>query len=324
MDMEILLLAAGIGGAMLLLALALAGGGRQRAWARRVHAVNLRAKGVAAPVRAGSVKREERHRLPGLEKLLGPLLPKPEAFRRRLRRTGRNIDPGVYALVCVLLAVAAALGLRYAGGLMWPLSLAGGAAVGVWSPHLWVGRLGRRRVERFVAGFPDAIDLMVRGLRSGLPVTESIAAVGREMAGPIGEEFRQVSDAVRLGSTLDDALWAASARLDCQEFKYFIISLAIQKETGGNLGETLANLSDILRRRRQMRLKVAAMSSEARASALILGSLPVAMFAIIYLLNPEYEGQLLSDPRGRAMLGGVAALMTFGVLVMRKMVRFEI
>lgn len=324
MDIELLILGVGVGGAVLLVTLALSGSGRRRAWNRRVQAVSRRAKGAPPAVRSASVKREDGHRLPLVEKLLRPMMPKPEAFRRRLRRTGRNIDPGVYAIVCILLATLGGVALKFAAGLMWPVSLAAAVAIGVWGPHLWVGWMGNRRVARFVGGFPDAIDLMVRGLRSGLPVTESVAAAGREMAGPVGEEFRQVADAVRLGSTLDDALWAASSRLDCQEFKYFIISLAIQKETGGNLGETLANLSDVLRRRRQMRLKIKAMSSEARASAMILGSLPVVMFGVIYLLNPEYEGTLLEDERGRIMLAGGVALMTFGVLVMRKMVRFEI
>lgn len=325
MAIDILVLAGGVGAVVLLIALAFSGGGARRATQRRVAAINRRAKGASAPAKGtASVKREEHRRLPALEKLLKPLLPQPEAFRRRLARTGRDIDPGVYALACLLVAAAAAAVIRLGGGFPWLLAVAVGGALGVWLPHLWVGWLGMRRRTRFVAGFPDAIDLMVRGLRSGLPVTESIAAVGREMVGPVGEEFRQVADAVRLGATLEDALWAASERIDAQEFKFFIISLSIQKETGGNLGETLANLSDILRRRRQMRLKIKAMSSEARASAIILGSLPVAMFAVIYLMNPGYEGELLHDPRGQMMLGFGIGLMTLGAFVMHKMVRFEI
>ena len=172
--------------------------------------------------------------------------------------------------------------------------------------------------------FPDAIDLMVRGLRSGLPVIESVAAAGRELADPVGTEFRRIADAVRFGQALEDAMWDTAARLDTPEFKFFVISLAVQRETGGNLAETLGNLSDILRRRRQMRLKIKAMSSEARASAMILGSLPFIMFAIIYLMNPGYEAMLFTDPRGRIMLFGGLLLMGAGIAVMRKMVRFEI
>jgi tight adherence protein B len=144
------------------------------------------------------------------------------------------------------------------------------------------------------------------------------------MADPVGREFRLITDAIKFGTTLEKALWDASDRLGIQEFKFFVISLSVQKETGGNLGETLANLSDILRRRHQMKLKIKAMSSEARASAMILGSLPFIMFGIIFLLNTDYAMDLFTDPRGRAMLVAVLLIMGMGILVMRKMVRFEI
>src|SRR3546814_3784395 len=115
---------------------------------------------------------------------------------------------------------------------------------------------------------------MVRGLRSGLPITESIRAAGQEIVDPVGIELRRITDAVRLGAKLEEALWDCSLRLDIQEFNFFTVALAIQSETGGNLAETLANLSDVLRRRRQLKLKIKALSSEAKASAYIIGSLP--------------------------------------------------
>jgi len=205
-----------------------------------------------------------------------------------------------------------------------PLAVALGVLVGVGGPHLAVGRMIRRRHERFVALFPDAIDLIVRGIKSGLPVIESVAAVGREMADPVGVEFRRIADSVRFGQSIEDAMWETAGRLDTPEFRFFIISLTVQRETGGNLAETLGNLSDILRRRRQMRLKIKAMSSEARASAMILGSLPFVLFAIIFLMNPDYEMMLFTDPRGRLVLIGGLVTMAMGILVMRKMVRFEI
>jgi len=119
-------------------------------------------------------------------------------------------------------------------------------------------------------------------------------------------------------------MWETAARLDTPEFKFFVISLAVQRETGGNLGETLGNLSDVLRRRRQMRLKIKAMSSEARASAMILGSLPFIMFGLIFLVNPGYEAMMFTDPRGRLALIAGLVVLGMGVAVMRKMVRFEI
>ena len=181
-----------------------------------------------------------------------------------------------------------------------------------------------RRLAKFVANFPEAIDLIVRGLKSGLPVTESMKVVGQELPDPVGVEFRRIADNLKFGKTLDEALWTAGRRLDVAEFKFFVISLSIQQETGGNLTETLDNLSDILRKRRQMRLKVKAMSSEARASAMIIGALPFIMFGIIFLLNRDYIMTLFIDPRGVMMVGFVITLMMLGFFVMYKMVRFEI
>lgn len=165
---------------------------------------------------------------------------------------------------------------------------------------------------------------MVRGLKSGLPISETIINVGEEMPDPVGIEFRNIADAVRLGTTMDDALWDVAKRLDLPEFRFFTISLAVQRETGGNLGETLANLGDILRKRLTMRAKVKAMSSEARASAYIIGSLPFIMFGILMLMNPEYVMLLVTDPRGIMMTGVGFVMLGMGVGVMCKLVRFDI
>jgi tight adherence protein B len=300
-----------------------AGAGRRR----RMKARAQRAIGKSLPgaqPEAASIKRRSNAGSPVLDALARRLLPDPDAINRRLDRTGRSISLGAYAGAHLGIAAVAVVFLHFGAGFSWLVAGLAAAGIAVALPHMAVGRMGQRRIGRFEALFPDAIDLMVRGLRSGLPVSETIAAVGREMKGPVGEEFRRVADAVRLGRDQDDALWDAARRLDTAEFKFFVISLSIQKETGGNLSETLANLSDILRRRRQMRLKVRAMSSEARASAYILGSLPFLMFVIIYMLNPDYESQLFTDPRGKMMLAAAGGLMSTGIAVMAKMVRFEI
>ena len=204
------------------------------------------------------------------------------------------------------------------------LGVFSGIAAGLLLPHLTITMMAKRRVAKFNNSFPDAIDLMVRGLRSGLPVTECIKAVGRELPDPVGSEFTRITDEIKFGSKVSEALWSAAHRLDIPEFKFFVVSLSVQQETGGNLAETLANLSDILRRRKQMRLKIKAMSSEAKASAMILGALPFVMFCIIYLMNPEYESLLFTDPRGRIMLAVGLTTMGSGILVMSRMVRFEI
>ena len=304
--------------------------GPRRHIRRRLDTVNRRFGGGAPGGNretgaVNSVRREEQtSRMPVLDRIAKRFLPRQSLLRARLARTGRNIPIGTYVFVNVIATLAVALVAFVVVGL--PPFLAGLIAItiGIGVPHFVIGRLAGNRVKRFGAVFPDAIDLIVRGLRSGLPVAESIGAVGAEMADPVGHEFRLVSDNIKFGMPLEEALWDVSVRLDIQEFKFFIISLSVQRETGGNLGETLANLSEILRRRRQMRLKIKAMSSEARASAYILGSLPFIMFGIIFMLNPGYETELFTDPRGRMMLGAGLVTMLMGVAVMAKMVKFEI
>jgi tight adherence protein B len=165
---------------------------------------------------------------------------------------------------------------------------------------------------------------MVRGLRSGLPITESIRAAGVEISDPVGTELQSVTDSVRLGAKLEEALWDCSRRLDIQEFNFFTVALAIQSETGGNLAETLANLSEVLRRRRQLKMKIKALSSEAKASAYIIGSLPFIMALLIYLTNPTYIADLWTDPRGIFLVFIGLVSFALGIGVMYKMVKFEI
>jgi len=144
------------------------------------------------------------------------------------------------------------------------------------------------------------------------------------MPDPVGTELAKVNDGMKLGQTIEAALWDCSNRLDLPEVKFFVIALSIQRETGGNLAETLENLSGILRTRRYKQMKVRAMSSEARASAMIIGSLPFAMFGILMLMNPKYMKVLLTDPRGHMLLGIALALIFTGNFIMRKIAKFKI
>lgn len=299
--------------------------GKQRRLHNRVERIALRSRPMSLEEKTRQhLKRTTAEGLPIFEKMAKHLLPRPAEIRDRLMRTGKKITLGRYFVICVLVGAVVATGVWATQSMPWFVVAAAGIIAGIGLPHVMVGMMINRRRNKFTSLFPDAIDLMVRGLRSGLPVTETIAACGREMVDPIGPEFRRIADSIRLGQSLEDALWDAVKRLDTPEFKFFVISLSVQKETGGNLAETLANLSEILRSRKQMKLKIRAMSSEAKASAMILGSLPFLMFGIIYFLNPEYEGVLFTDIRGRIMLGGAVLLMAMGGFVMSKMVRFEI
>jgi tight adherence protein B len=165
---------------------------------------------------------------------------------------------------------------------------------------------------------------MVRGLRSGLPISETLGVVATEVPGPVGIEFRTVSDKMRIGRTMEAALQDTADRLGTPEFQFFVITLAIQRETGGNLAETLSNLADVLRKRAQMKLKIRAMSSESKASAYIVGSLPFVVFTLVWMINPTYMGHFFTDQRLTvAGLGGLI-WMSIGGFIMAKMVNFEI
>lgn len=310
--------------AILCLAFAM-GGGAGRARRRRIERVRARAFGGVGGDLAGpqQVLRGEGE-AGALERVLAGLVPRREALRLRLRRAGLDMSLGRYAAISVMAGLLGFAVIRFLFGFSLGLALPAALSVGILGPHMAVGRLIGKRLARFNQLFPEAIDMMVRGLKSGLPISETIANVGQELGDPVGTEFRAIADAVRFGATLDEALWEATRRVDLPEFKFFAISLSVQRETGGNLGETLSNLGDILRKRLTMRLKVKAMSSEARASAYIIGSLPFIMFAILYLMNPEYVMRLFTDPRGLMMTGVGLFLMALGAAVMVKMVRFEI
>ena len=178
--------------------------------------------------------------------------------------------------------------------------------------------------NKFINNFPEAIELMVRGIKSGLPIGESIKIVSEELPDPIGTEFAQINDQVRIGKKLEEAMEEAGRRLNLQEFNFMTVAMAIQAETGGNLAETLGNLGNVLRKRRQLKLKIKALSSEAKASAYIIGSLPFIMTGLIHLTNEGYLAPLWNDPRGHMSIAGGLLWFAMGIGIMYKMVKFEI
>jgi tight adherence protein B len=203
-------------------------------------------------------------------------------------------------------------------------SLLLGIAIGLFVPHYLVGRMGRKRVACFIALFPEAIDLVVRALRAGLPVTEAIVNAGQEIGDPVGAELGRIEAGMAVGRDLDSLLWDIAKRITAPEFRFFIIALNVQRETGGNLAETLNNLSEVLRRRRAMRAKARAMASEARASTMILGSLPVFVIGIMSFTSPAYIAPLYTDVRGLMLVGAALLMLLTGIAIMVKMARFEI
>jgi tight adherence protein B len=324
MDLTLLLLGLGVVGLFGMLYLAFAGPSSGKALKRRLEAVRERHGEGGMPAVANAQIRKLLSRQDSkFESLASGLVPKPAAMRLRLEKTGREISLGRYAVVNLgLFAVVA--GLMLSRGAPVLLSLLFGLLIGIGVPHIVVGKMITGRLKAFNANFPDAIELMVRGLRSGLPITETLTIVSGEISGPVGVEFRAVSDRMKIGLTMDAALQETADRLGTPEFQFFVITLAIQRETGGNLAETLSNLADVLRKRAQMKLKIKAMSSEAKASAMIVGALPFIVFTLVYLLNPDYMGGFFTDER--LIVAGLGALvwMGIGVAIMAKMVNFEI
>jgi len=312
----------GGGSAIALVAFALAGPSPQRAQTRRLAAMRMR-HGDAAVVES-QMRRIAAGRVQTRTDLaVGRLLPNPAQLAHRLAMTGKDWSVGRYGMVSAGLIVVVA-GLLMLKGAPFLFALLFGVAVGAGVPHWLVGYFIRRRVTRFTAKFPDAIELLVRGLRSGLPVSETIGVVGNEVEGPVGEEFRMVADKMKIGMSMDAALQDTADRLGTPEFQFFVITIAIQRETGGNLAETLANLATVLRQRGQMKLKIKAMSSESKASAYIVGSLPFIVFGMIWMINAGYMQGFFSEPR--LIIAGIGGLlwMGIGVFIMAKMVSFEI
>ena len=246
-----------------------------------------------------------------------------EALTARLDRTGKNwsVSQYVYSSLGLVIGVAVLLFVLTQAPL---LSLGVGTVVGAGLPHLVVNFLIGKRTNAFITKFPDGIELLVRGLRSGLPVTETLGIVASEVPGPVGSEFKSVIDRIKVGKTMEDALQDTADRLAIPEFNFFTITLAIQRETGGNLAETLSNLADVLRKRAQMKLKIRAMSSESKASAYIVGSLPFIVFAMIMYINPDYMGGFFTDDRLIVAGLGAGVWMGIGVFIMAQMVNFEI
>jgi len=312
----------GGGLAIALVAFALAGPSPQRAQTRRVAAMRMRHGDFA--VVESQMRRIAAGRVQTRTDLaVGRLLPNPAQLAHRLAMTGKDWSVGRYGMVSAGLIVVVA-GLLMLKGAPFLFALLFGVAVGAGVPHWLVGYFIRRRVTRFTAKFPDAIELLVRGLRSGLPVSETIGVVGNEVEGPVGDEFRMVADKMKIGMSMDAALQDTADRLGTPEFQFFVITIAIQRETGGNLAETLANLATVLRQRGQMKLKIKAMSSESKASAYIVGSLPFIVFGMIWMINAGYMQGFFSEPR--LIIAGIGGLlwMGIGVFIMAKMVSFEI
>jgi tight adherence protein B len=240
----------------------------------------------------------------------------------RIRQSGLQISVRTFWIVSAglgILIVLVALVLKAS-----PLVALGVAFCAAFGLPRWVlGFLAKRRVKKFTAEFPNATDVIVRGIKSGLPVHDCLRVIGRESPEPLGLEFRKLVESNGMGMTIDQSLEKMYQRMPTSELRFFSIVLTIQQKTGGNLAEALGNLSAVLRARKLMAEKIKAMSGEAVASACIIGVLPPGVAGMVSLTSPKYMVPMFTDPRGQLMLIGGAIWMAIGIFVMRRMINFR-
>jgi tight adherence protein B len=240
----------------------------------------------------------------------------------KLRQAGLAMDAKLFW------AISGVLGLVVAGIVLMLhlepyIALMAGFVAGVGAPLWFIGMLAKKRSGKFAMAFADAVDIIVRGLRSGLPLHDCLKVIGKESPEPLAGEFRRLVESLSMGVTLEQGLEKMHERMPAPELRFFAIVLNIQQKTGGNLGEALGNLSAVLRGRRMMREKIKALSSEAVSSAGVIGCLPPGVAGLLSVVNPHYLQPMFSDPRGHLMLALGATIMTVGILVMRKMINFK-
>jgi tight adherence protein B len=230
--------------------------------------------------------------------------------KRRFLLTAAALGVVVFFLVLPSGAgLLAALGLGFAGACGLPLWL--------------LSFLKKRRENRFLNHFPDAVDVIVRGIKAGLPLLDCLKVIANEATEPVKSEFRGIVDTQTIGLPLGEACIKLYERVPLAEANFFGIVISIQQKSGGNLSEALGNLSKVLRERKKMKAKIQAMSMEAKASASIIGALPIAVMVLVWITSPNYIELLWTEPLGRIMLAGSATWMSMGVMVMRKMINFD-
>ncbi|HEY5238799.1 MAG TPA: type II secretion system F family protein [Rhizomicrobium sp.] len=243
-------------------------------------------------------------------------------LRRRLERAGLSITPQVYWIICAVLGIVTAAGTLVTHK-PWYVALLGAFGMGIGLPRWVVGFLTRRREKKFTGQFANAIDVIVRSVRTGLPTNEALKIVAKESPAPVGPEFTTLIESMKVGVTLEQGLKKMYDNMPTPEVSFFAIVMTVQQKSGGNLSEALSNLAGVLRDRKRLEGKIKAMSSEAKASAMIIGSLPPVMMGLTWLTSPDYIDLLFTQRMGNLILAGCVTWMAIGIAVMRKMINFK-
>jgi tight adherence protein B len=315
-----ILVALALGGAVF----AFAGGdetSRKRMAAVAGTAGKARAR-VPAPENAAQKRKNFAALLKDVEKNRAAKRERP-TMRRRLEQAGfPKVSPRTFWMVCAIMAaITASLCIATRQS---PLVAALAVFVVALGLPRWVlGYLAARRRKKFTENFANAIDVVVRSVRSGLPTSEALRIVAREAPNPVGSEFTNLVEGLKVGVTLEQGLKRMLESMPTPEVCFFAIVMTIQSKAGGNLSEALGNLAGVLRDRRRLEGKIKAMSSEAKASAMIIGALPPGVMAIVYITTPKYIALLFTEKVGNLMLAACVIWMSVGIMVMRKMINFK-
>jgi tight adherence protein B len=250
-------------------------------------------------------------------------LPGIEKTHKRFQNAGMTGSVAGFLLVLVCVGVVLLFIFKL---LHWPMTIAIPLAFGgaFWGGQKYLLMRREKRNLNFLNNFPEAVDMIVRSVRSGHPVSSALGMIAENMEDPIGSEFRQVVNEMAYGKPMTEALLALSERVKEQDVRFFVVVLNVQQETGGNLGEVLTNLSGILRKRKQMRLKIHALTSEGRMTAYILGALPLFVLGILQIVSPRYLEPLFEFRIGNFILGLAMAMILSAFLIVRKMIKIDV
>jgi tight adherence protein B len=240
----------------------------------------------------------------------------------RISQAGLNWSKRQFIVISAMMGVAGFVAAFFLGSGALPAAGIGFAA-GFGVPRWLLSYLKKRRETKFLDTFPDAVDVVVRGIKAGLPLLECLKIVSNESPEPVKSEFRSIVETQTIGIPIGEACAKLYEHLPLAECNFFGIVIGIQQKTGGNLSEALGNLSRVLRDRKKMKAKIQAMSMEAKASAMIIGALPVAVMVLVYITSPDYIELLWLHPIGRMMLVACGTWMLMGTLVMKKMINFD-
>ena len=245
------------------------------------------------------------------------------SLKTQIARAGLSLSPRKYWVFSLLLGMLFWF-LPVLFAFPWYVAVLSAIAATLGLPRWLLSNLARRRQNAFIEDLPDAIDVMVRGLKSGLPLSDAMRVIAAEAGPPVGPEFMEVVEGQRLGITIDQGLERMFVRMPLPEVSFLGIVISIQSKAGGNLSEALGNLSRVLRERKKLKGKIRSLSQEAKTSAAIIGSLPFFIMGILVFASPHFLDPLMTTSSGHMVLGCAAAMMIFGILVMRSMINFKV